>query len=187
MILVNLFGEPGAGKSTGAAYIFSQLKIHGVNAELVTEYAKDKVWEENTAVFKNQAYIFGKQFFKISRCEDKVDVIVTDSPLPLSIIYNENSNLTENFNKTVMDVFNSYNNINFLILRTKPYNPSGRHQDEQGACELKDNIRAMLHDRGIKYGTITGDVDGYDTAVREILGVLEEEFKNNRKAESNND
>ena len=118
MILVNLFGEPGAGKSTGAAYIFSQLKMHGVNAELVTEYAKDKVWEENIAVFKNQAYIFGKQFFKISRCEDKVDVIVTDSPLPLSIIYNENSNLTENFNKTVMDVFNSYNNINFLILRT---------------------------------------------------------------------
>ena len=178
MILVNLFGEPGAGKSTGAAYIFSQLKMHGVNAELVTEYAKDKVWEENTAVFKNQAYIFGKQFFKISRCEDKADVIVTDSPLPLSIIYNENSNLTENFNKTVMDVFNSYNNINFLILRTKPYNPTGRHQDEQGACELKDNIRAMLHDRSIEYGTITGDVDGYDTAVREILGVLGKENDN---------
>ena len=102
MNVINLFGEPGAGKSTGAAYIYSQLKMRGINVELVTEYAKDKVWEENTVVFKNQAYIFGKQFYRISRCEDKVDIIITDSPLPLSIIYNQNENLTENFDKTVM-------------------------------------------------------------------------------------
>ena len=29
MLVVNLFGAPGSGKSTGAAYIFSQLKIAG--------------------------------------------------------------------------------------------------------------------------------------------------------------
>ena len=29
-IVVNLFGAPGAGKSTGAAYIFSELKQKGV-------------------------------------------------------------------------------------------------------------------------------------------------------------
>ena len=85
MILVNLFGAPGAGKSTGAAYIFSQLKMAGINAELVTEFAKDKVWEESKEPFNNQAYIFGQQYFRISRCADKVDVIVTDSP-PLAFI-----------------------------------------------------------------------------------------------------
>ena len=42
MIIVNLFGVPGAGKSTGAAYIFSQLKMKGINAELITEFAKEK-------------------------------------------------------------------------------------------------------------------------------------------------
>lgn len=46
-LIVNLFGVPGAGKSTGAAYIFSRLKMLGINAELVTEFAKDKVWENN--------------------------------------------------------------------------------------------------------------------------------------------
>lgn len=46
MIVVNLFGVPSAGKSSGAAYIFSKLKMEGINAELVTEFAKDKVWEE---------------------------------------------------------------------------------------------------------------------------------------------
>ena len=35
MIVVNLFGVPGAGKSTGAAYVFSKLKMQGINAELV--------------------------------------------------------------------------------------------------------------------------------------------------------
>ena len=44
-IVVNLFGVPSAGKSTGAAYIFSRLKMEGINAELITEFAKDKVWE----------------------------------------------------------------------------------------------------------------------------------------------
>lgn len=31
MIVVNLFGDPGCGKSTGAAHIFSRLKQSGVS------------------------------------------------------------------------------------------------------------------------------------------------------------
>ena len=42
--------------------------MKGINAELITEFAKDKVWENNEDVFKNQAYLFGKQSFKMSRC-----------------------------------------------------------------------------------------------------------------------
>lgn len=47
-IVVNLFAGPGAGKSTGAAYIFAMLKMHGIDCELVTEFAKDKTWEHNS-------------------------------------------------------------------------------------------------------------------------------------------
>ena len=43
-LVVNLYGAPGSGKSTGAAYIFAKLKMLGVNCELITEFAKDKVW-----------------------------------------------------------------------------------------------------------------------------------------------
>lgn len=66
-LVVNLYGAPGSGKSTGAAYIFAKLKMLGVNCELITEFAKDKVWENNLEVFNNQLYILGKQSFKTSR------------------------------------------------------------------------------------------------------------------------
>lgn len=39
-LVVNLFGVPSAGKST----------MTGVNAEPITEFAKDKVWEENPTI-----------------------------------------------------------------------------------------------------------------------------------------
>lgn len=158
--------------STGAAYIFSQLKMHGINAELVTEFAKDKVWENNTEVFKNQAYLFGKQSYRISRCKDKVDIIVTDSPLPLSIFYNNDRTLTENFNKSVMDVFNHYNNMNYLLLRTKPYNPIGRHQSEIESDALKQPMIELLNKYNIDYKEVNGDIYGYDCIINDVLNKL---------------
>ena len=96
MLLVNLCGAPGAGKSTGAAYIFSKLKMKGINAELVTEYVKDKVWENSTDLIKDQLYVFGNQWHRLNRLKDKVDVVITDSPLLLSLVYNSNKELFGN-------------------------------------------------------------------------------------------
>lgn len=169
MIIVNLFGAPGAGKSTGAAYIFSKLKMAGVNAELVTEFAKDKVWEENKEVFNNQAYIFGKQYFKISRCADKVDVIITDSPLLLSAFYNDSDILGEEFNEFVAKIFNSYNSINYLVERSKPYNPKGRLQTEQESNAIATQMKDLLTKYHVDYTTTKGCIDSYDRIVEEIL------------------
>ena len=112
--VINLFGAPGSGKSTGAAYIFSQLKMMNINCELVTEYAKDLTWEKRELSLGCQEYIFGKQSFRMKRCRDKVDVIITDSPIPLGIFYNSDPVLDECFNHTVMNVFDTYNNNNLL-------------------------------------------------------------------------
>lgn len=169
MILVNLFGAPGSGKSTGAAYVFSQLKMRGINAELVTEFAKDKVWEENKEVFNNQAYIFGKQYFKTTRCQDKVDVIVTDSPLLLSVFYNRDKILGEEFNHLVAKIAKSYDTINYLLLRNKPYNPKGRLQTEEESDALVDPLKKMLVCYEINYIEKLGDQSHYDEIVEEII------------------
>lgn len=172
-IVVNLFGAPGAGKSTGAAYIFAKLKMAGVNAELVTEFAKDKVWEESKEVFNNQAYIFGKQSFKMSRCRNKVDVIITDSPLPLSVLYNKDSTLTDNFNNTVLDVFNSYYNLTYFLTRVKPYNPKGRFQTEEESDALSSELKEMLAKYSIAYELRDGNEQGYDMIVEDVKKQLE--------------
>ena len=169
MILVNLYGAPGAGKSTGAAYIFSQLKMRGINAELVTEFAKDKVWEESKEVFNNQAYIFGKQYFRISRCADKVDVIITDSPLLLSTIYNDNPILGEEFNNVVRNVANSYDSINYYITRVKEYNPKGRFQSEEESDAIADRVKDMLDYEGVEYIEKPGSKASYDEIYEEVL------------------
>ena len=172
MILVNLYGAPGSGKSTGAAYIFAKLKMAGVDAELVTEFAKDKVWEESKEAFNNQAYLFGKQYFRISRCADKVDVIVTDSPLPLSVFYNTTGTLGKEFNEMVIKVAESFNCKNYLLHRVKPYNPNGRFQTEEESNKLADKLVDFLDFYKINFKPISGSIEGYDKIVEEILKAL---------------
>ena len=171
-IIVNLFGAPGAGKSTGAAYIFSKIKMAGVNAELVTEFAKDKVWEESKEVFNNQIYIFGKQSFKISRVMNKVDVIITDSPIILSSFYNSDETIQEELNALVMKTFNSYNNMNYFIERVKPYQEKGRFQTEEESDQIADEVSTLLDEKEVDYEVIAGDTEGYDYIVKQILHKL---------------
>ena len=169
MIIVNLFGTPGSGKSTGAAYIFSMLKMKGVNCELITEFAKDKVYEESKEVFNNQIYIFAKQSFRISRVSEKVDVIITDSPLALSSFYNSDNRIEPEFSSLVFKVSGLYNSMNYFIKRVKPYNPLGRFQTEEESNNMIGGMKKLLGDNGVEYKIIDGNKDGYDIIVKEIM------------------
>jgi len=170
MIVVNLTGAPGAGKSTGAAYVFSQLKMKGINCELVTEYAKDKVWEEDTTALNNQAYVFGHQLFRLTKLEGKVDVVITDSPILLSIIYNKDvKRLGPAFNEVVKNCFESFDNINFFIHRVKPYNPAGRLQTEEESDKLSEDIRLCFAYYKQDLIEINGDQIGYDDIIATVM------------------
>lgn len=168
-IVVNLFGAPGAGKSTGAAYIFSELKQKGINAELVTEFAKDKTWEGNTLALSCQEYVFGKQSYRLARCRDDVDVIVTDSPLPLAIVYNTNPALGKDFNNVVLGVFETYRNLNYYITRVKEYNPKGRNQTAAESDALGCDIQSMLNTYRIDYKIVEGKTEGYKLILNNVL------------------
>lgn len=174
-LIVNLAGAPGSGKSTGAAYIFSKLKMLGINAELVTEFAKDKVWEDAHAVFENQLYMLAKQYFRITRCENKVDVIITDSPILLSLVYNtDKERLGDSFEKLVIHLHNYYNSINYFLKRIKPYNPVGRFQTERESDLLSAQIKEIFFDVGVQFKEINGDVEGYESIISDILDKIKE-------------
>ena len=173
MIVVNLCGSPGAGKSTGAAYVFSKLKMAGVNAELVTEFAKDKTWEQSHKVFENQLYMLAKQYFRFTRCEDQVDVIVTDSPLLLSLAYNtDRERLGDDFENLVLGLYHYYNNMTYFLHRVKKYNPIGRSQTEEESDELSEKILNILYDNDCEFTEINGDQKDYDRIVEDVLEAL---------------
>ena len=168
-LVVNLLGGPGCGKSTCAAYVFATLKMADINAELVTEFAKDKTWEHNSTALNCQPYVFGKQVYRLDRCADQVDVIVTDSPIFLSTIYNGDVNIEPEFTQTVMKKFKEFNNINIFLTRLKKYNPAGRSQTESEAKEIDMEVLKSLEKLKIPYQIFPGCKDGYDNIVQLVM------------------
>lgn len=174
-LLINLLGGPGCGKSTTAAGVFCLLKLHGIDCELITEFAKDLVWEERQKTFKNQQYIFAKQHHRIWRVIDSVDVVITDSPLILSLVYGQKYNtIDEPFYNNVISLINKYNNLNIILKRNKKYNANGRNQTKEEAEEIDNDIKNTLLKYNISWIEAPGNLDGINK-ITELT--LKEELK----------
>jgi hypothetical protein len=158
--------------STTASLLFGKLKQAGVNCELVQEYAKDKTWEGSFGVLQNQLLILGKQSHRQFRCRDQVDLIITDSPLLLSLHYAKH--LSPEFKEVVRQTFNEYDNFNYLVERGDDfaYNPIGRSQTEAEAHKIHLSLKSMLLQEVNNCKTIRrGEID-LPIIVEDILSVI---------------
>lgn len=169
-ICVNLFAGAGAGKSTCASGVFSLLKHHNVNAELITEYAKDLVWEGRLHLNRSDLEIFTEQLKRQHRLKGKVDVMVTDSPILLSSVYIEP--VDELFHATVMREFKKYNNFNFFIKRVKPYMKIGRAETKNGAKAIDNKVVEFLNREQVQFETRLGDNDTVNYITGKVLKKL---------------
>lgn len=156
MKVINFFGGPGCGKSTNAAGLFYHMKNMGKKVEIVTEYAKDMVYENRQNILADQLYILAKQSRRVSRLRDVVDYCITDSPLILSAIYNSGSPL---ISELALEIFNSFENINILVERTKPYQRYGRIQTELEAIEIDNKVKDYLNKHNIQYKNFVEGLD----------------------------
>lgn len=160
-LVVNLFGGPGTGKSTIAAGTFFQLKANHINAELVTEYAKDKVWEDSLAVLANQIYIFANQHQRVFRCMGKVDVIITDSPVNLGLIYGNmyGNRMSDELSNLIRHEFGRNDNLNIVLQRSGNYDRRGRVQTEEEALEVDSRIIDILDQDNHSYTKVPVSLD----------------------------
>ena len=166
-LLVNLYAGPGAGKSTGAAYIFAKLKMAGVDCEYVSEYAKDRVWQDDQFPLQHcQLYVTGKQCLKIYRLLGKVDVIVTDSPIAVGAMYTTEKPYQD---VCLYEAKKYKNTYNLFVNRFKPYNQNGRNQTEEEAKEIDRKIKAFLTDNNLEFKEINGTEEGYNAIVKDII------------------
>lgn len=171
-IVVNLFAAPGSGKSTTASGLFYNLKNQGINAELTGEYAKDLTWAKRHMTLLDQIYVFGKQHHRVWRLKDDVDVIISDSPILMSMAYAHD--YPQCFYDTVSWAFNQYDNINFLIRRVKPYNPKGRKQTAAESDAKQEEIKGLLLAWDIPFIEVNGDSDGLSTITSEVLKKIQQ-------------
>lgn len=155
-----------------AAALFADLKKRGFNAELVTEYAKDKVWEHNDTVFSNQVYILGKQSYRVSRVAGQVDVIITDSPILLSAIYNPDPEIQNELEALTVKMFNQYNNLNIVLKRTFPYQKEGRMHSEEQSSEIYQKIIECLNQNRIGYSVFDNKDDTQQTLMNIIVNTV---------------
>ena len=180
-IVVNLLGAAGSGKSTLATRIFASLKMKGYNCEYVPEFAKQIVYEENFKKLNNQLYIFANQYYNLDSIRDKVKIIVTDSPILLSIFYNSKGNFNQIPNKTFNDIvlycYSTFDNLNFFIKRDHEYKQEGRYQNEEQAKKEEKVLQNLLANLPIDLQTLSSSQDCCEIIVNKII----ERINNNDK------
>jgi len=169
-LVVNLFSGPGCGKSTMAAGIFYDLKNMYLNCEIVPEFAKDLVWEQRHHTFGNQIYIFAKQYHRIFRLLDQVQVIITDSPILLSPAYDTECRQT--FETLVVEEHNKMWTYNVFLKRKKPYNTVGRNNTETEAHEIDRRVLDVLDRNNQVYEVFDSTIEGKNLIVKKILLLL---------------
>ena len=177
--IINLYGGPGTGKSTSAAYMFAQLKNKGVNAELVREYVKDWAWEERQVGLFDQLYLMGKQVRKESMLLGKVDVIITDSPVWLAGYYASKYSppvLAQGIEHAIRSYYSQseiegHEHHHVFLERTKKYDSRGRYQTEEQAKKIDKELSSFLSSRGIDLSSSGTGFDNLSITLR-LMGLL---------------
>lgn len=179
-IIVNLFAGAGAGKTTCAWEIASELKKRGIETEYVSEYAKELVWDNNMEMLdgslEHQQILYHEQKRRIDRLIGKVDVVVTDSPTLLSIMYLKEPN--EEFAKKAVEEYKQNQNFNLFINRDKEYQQTGRIHSLQESKAVDNKIKQFLKSNNIYFGTY------YHSTVNVLVDNIVKNL-NNVKAEKN--
>lgn len=169
-LVVGLSGGPGAGKSTLCADVFAELKWEGINCEIAPEYAKGIVWEGSLNKLKNQIYIFGKQHQAIFRLCGEVDVILTDSPIIFSAVYDDRKDPL--FRQFVVQEYKRFNNMLFYVDRVKKYLSKGRTQTEPEARAVDDVVFTMLREESIPFERVAGERASVPMIAQKIMDAI---------------
>lgn len=176
--VINLFSGSGTGKSTVAAALFAELKRRSVNCELAREYIKEWAYENRTPGKFDQIYIFGNQARAEGHLYEKVEVLITDSPLLLVPFYEHHlikKSIVEpavfNFIKYAEEHGVTYHN--FWLERLDTFDTRGRFETVEQAMDVDVKMKAWLTERNIPLIPLPKD---HDQRLKIILNHLGFEY-----------
>jgi nicotinamide riboside kinase len=154
MIVINLIGEPSVGKTTTAAGVFFELSSKGYNVQMVLEEAKKYIFEDNLKIFDQQILLLAEQNRALTRLKDNTDIVITDSPLIMPIVYQKGEYL-KSFRNLAFEQFNEYNNFNIFLKRKHKFSNNGRYHTEKDSISVRDKIIQILDEENIKFLPLT--------------------------------
>lgn len=163
-LVINLFGGPGSGKSTLAANLFGEMKAKGYNVELAREWVKRWAYEGKPMMYKDQVIVFGNQVDEETAMYNKVDILITDSPLILSPFYEQVNYGTNNLLEAAKLIMKNaqldgVTYWNLLVKRQWPYQTEGRFQTEEQANDVEKEVVKFLKTNKITYETVNNVED----------------------------
>lgn len=164
--LVGLIGSPGSGKTTCAAWLFSQMRLKGMKCEMASEFAKDLFWDDSNA-WKDQLYVFANQWRMIDRVLCRTDYVVCDSPPILSMFYNRPH--SEAFINLMLEKCAQMDTMLFLLKRTAPYDQEGRRESEAESDRLHDEMAEWLDLSGIPYELVESSLEGWTGILNKVV------------------
>ncbi len=166
---VNFYGGPAAGKSTAAASLYAHLKKAGFNVEMAPEIAKEFVLEENSVALSYQLMIWANQCYRIYTAYRHADIVITDAPILLGAIYNEDASSA--FIDVVLEQYHSFNNINIVVPRQTStlHSMVGRVHSLTESVSIDNQIIHLLENHAIPFTTYDGDDDALTQLIYDEL------------------
>lgn len=146
MKVINLFAPPATGKTTTGQILSGLLAIANLKVEYLPEFAKFATLSNNQSALSDQVYMFAKQENRLNvLSKSNLDYVIMDGPLPLALLFHQDTHY-KNFEPLVMEVFNSFDNINFYLKRNPslPYRTHGRNEDREQSLTLDLLLRKVL-------------------------------------------
>ena len=151
---VNLWGGPGMGKTGVAQQVSGELKARGIRADYVPEYAKELV-RAGIILAYDQLEILAEQHRREKLCEDALQVVVTDSPLPLSLYHCADQDRAA-VEQLIDNRMRGWKVVNYFLERdlSESYETEGRYEDVEGALAKHAALQDILKRRDPSYTTV---------------------------------
>ena len=155
MILINLTGGPGAGKTTLSYYLAYRLKKAGIRTELTSEASRELIYayppdRVPLQLLDNQILVVGEQYERVLRLKRHgFEVAVCDSAMEQQIIYFKGHPYEKTLEAVVADTAKQFETYSVFI-RPKPgvYDPESRTQrTEAEARALDKDVRKRFRNK----------------------------------------
>lgn len=124
----------------------------------------------------DQPHVTGEQCRRLSVYIDNVDIVVTDSPILLGLIYSKPHHLEET-KRIISTISNRVEDVNFFIERMgHEFDPRGRMGNLDDALQKDQEIKEMLMSSGTPFHVIQNQFD-----IASVIAKISEKITSTKK------